>query len=181
MRAPPWRASSLFGFGPRNPLNRDQRGIMRQRLRSARLGGHITALHELVGVALLELLGADGRLDPAQETIARRAGCCVRTVSTAFRRLRNLGLLDWVQRLVRIAQQVRQTSNAYCFRPDNPVPPPAVRCERKPCREAKLSTIPPLSPLPLLDRIEAQAVLRAVAAKRQAAAAAAWVVRHGQK
>ena len=47
-----WQAGSLFGVGPRKPLNRDQRGIIKQRLRILRLRHHITALHEQVGLEI---------------------------------------------------------------------------------------------------------------------------------
>jgi hypothetical protein len=145
MSAPKWRKIAQFAPGPRCPLNRDQRGIMRQRFRAARLGRHITALHEQIGLEGLRILGSDGRLDPAHATLASRVACCERTVSTAFRRFRNLGLMDWVQRLVRLGQQVRQTSNAYFFRLTGPIPE-RIRCDRKPCREAHLSKNPPLTP-----------------------------------
>lgn len=176
--APPWRASSLFGCGPRVPLNRDQRGIITQRLRSFRLRREITALHEQVGLELLRLLGTDGRLDPSQATLAARAGCCERTVSTALRRFRTLGLLEWVQRLVRQGQRVRQTSNAYVFRLSGPVPA-TIRCDRKNCREAISFKIPPIAPHSIEDRLAAQAALRAVVRRLEAKPLMAWHEQHG--
>ena len=176
--ARPWRAGSLFGCGPRVPLNRDQRGIITQRLRGFRLRREITALHEQVGLELLRLLGPDGRLDPSQAVLAARAGCCERTVSTALRRFRSLGLLEWVRRLVRLGQQVRQTSNAYTFRLSGPRSA-TNRCDRKPCREAIPFKIPPLSPHLAEDRTAALAALQAVSQRREAAIQKAWQGRRG--
>ncbi len=45
--------------------------------------------------------GPDGRLDLAHATIAERALCHVATVKRALARLQELGLVDWVRRLVR--------------------------------------------------------------------------------
>ena len=39
-----------------------------------------------------------GRLDPSYAAIAAKAGVCVRTVATALKRLRELGILNWVRR-----------------------------------------------------------------------------------
>lgn len=174
--APAWRATSLFGCGPRVPLNRDQRGIITQRLRSFRLRREITALHEQVGLELLRLLGADGRLDPSQATLAARTGCCERTVSTALRRFRALGLLEWVRRLVRLGQQVRQTSNAYTFRLSEPAPA-VIHCDRKLCREAILLKVSPAVPRLLEDRAAALAALQAVSQRREVAIQLAWLKR----
>ena len=59
----------------------------------------------------------DGRLDPAYEQIARRAGLARSTVAIALRRLKELHLIDWTRRCT--TDQVdgqfilRQVSNAY--------------------------------------------------------------------
>lgn len=169
MTTPYWHAEALFGPGPRRALTRDQRALLRLRLRAARIARHITALHEQVALEALHLLGGDGRLDPAQATLARRAGCCLRTVSTALRRMRALGLIDWVQRLVRAGRRVEQTSNAYAFRPEAVIPPP-FRCARKPCAEGSLHR----KELAIPDRAEALAALARIAESRLAAMTAAW-------
>jgi hypothetical protein len=47
------------------------------------------------------------------DTIAADAGCCPRTVRTALARLAELGLVRWINRLVRVGPRAQQTSNAY--------------------------------------------------------------------
>lgn len=51
--------------------------------------------------SLVRRLGADGRCDPAQATLAADAGCGERTVRRALAALQELRLLAWEQRLVR--------------------------------------------------------------------------------
>lgn len=172
MTAHAWRATALFGPGPRRPLTRDQRRLITEQLRTARRNRQITALHQAIALELLLLLGPDGRCDPSQATLAQRVGCCERTVSTALRRLRNLGLLSWVQRLVRVGRQVSQTSNAYVFRPET-VLAAVVRCARKTYTEG-LQPILTLAPTLTLtpERPGALAALRKIAQER---VAALWV------
>ena len=109
----PWHRGSEFGAGLRFPLDRERRAIWRARLNLARLAGRITALHVLVGEALLRRLGEDGRCDPSHETLAGDTGCSDRTVRRALVRLSELGMVRWVNRLVRAACRAEQTSNAY--------------------------------------------------------------------
>ncbi|MCC2978900.1 helix-turn-helix domain-containing protein [Sphingomonas sp. IC4-52] len=62
-----------------------------------------------------------GKLFPAHETIAEKAGCHLNTVKAALKRLNNHGFIDWVRRTARtgnegeFAPQLEQTSNAYFF------------------------------------------------------------------
>lgn len=64
---------------------------------------------------------ATGRLFPAQETIADRAGCHPNSVKAGLRRLREHGFIAWVRRTIKtgaegmFAPQREQTSNAYYF------------------------------------------------------------------
>jgi hypothetical protein len=65
---------------------------------------------------LEKALGNDGQLDPSHETIAEWAPCHVATVKRALVRLRDLGLVAWMRRLIRNAGtgwRAEQTSNAY--------------------------------------------------------------------
>ena len=109
----PWHRGSEFGDGLRFPLDREQRAVWTARLDLARRAGRITALHEQVGLALLRRQGQDGRCDPCQDTLAADAGCCPRTVRTALVALAEVGLVKWINRLVRVGRRVAQTSNAY--------------------------------------------------------------------
>lgn len=72
--------------------------------------------------AVLQTLDfATGRLFPAIDTIASRAGCHRNSVIAALRRLRDHGLISWVRRTIKTANegefapQREQTSNAYYF------------------------------------------------------------------
>src|ERR1700733_1356499 len=64
-----------------------------------------------------------GRLDPSYEAIARKAGVCVRTVAAALKRLRELGILNWVRRCAESWRDGRftlaQESNAYAVLPES--------------------------------------------------------------
>ena len=79
-----------------------------------------------VGHAALQVLHAlifdflnyrTGQLDPSYEAIARKANVCARTVATALKRLRELGILNWVRRCAESWQDGRfvleQETNAY--------------------------------------------------------------------
>jgi hypothetical protein len=63
-----------------------------------------------------------GRLDPSYAAIARKAGVCVRTVATALKRLRELGILNWVRRCAESWRAGRfvleQDTNAYAVLPE---------------------------------------------------------------
>ncbi len=62
------------------------------------------------------------RLDPSYAAIARKAGVCVRTVASALKRLRELGILDWVRRCAETWRGGRfvleQETNAYGLQPE---------------------------------------------------------------
>jgi Helix-turn-helix domain len=123
----PFHAHSLFTAGPRRPLTIGERALWLARLDTARRARRITPGHELVARALLKRLGLDGRLDPAQDTLAHDAGLSDRTVRRALRALADAGLLTWQRRLVRDGWRCRQASNAYALLPEGPVlplPPP---------------------------------------------------------
>jgi hypothetical protein len=111
----PWHLGSVFGDGPRRPLDREQRARFRFLLNAHRRARRLTPHAELVGNALVRRLGVDGRLDPSHETIAEDIGCCTRTVRRALDALRGLGLLIWQRRLARAGLAVSQISNAYCL------------------------------------------------------------------
>jgi hypothetical protein len=63
-----------------------------------------------------------GRLDPSYAAIARKAGVCVRTVAAALKRLRELGILNWVRRCAESWREGRfvleQETNAYAVLPE---------------------------------------------------------------
>src|SRR3954468_4729752 len=125
-----FHAQSQFTAGPRRPLTIGERALWLARLDAARRARRITPAHDLVARALLKRLGPDGRLDPAQDTLAHDTGLSDRTVRRALRALADAGLLTWQRRLVRDGWRCRQTSNAYCLVP-RPGCPPQFRRHRR--------------------------------------------------
>lgn len=132
----PWHRGSLFGDGPRRSFGADERRAWLARAEGERYAGRLTALHVVVGRALLKRLGEDGRCDPAHATLAADVGCGERTVRRALRGLREAGMLTWEQRVVRRpwpeggpgATRAEQTSNAYVFLlPTGPITAPLPR------------------------------------------------------
>jgi hypothetical protein len=83
--------------------------------------GH-TALQVLHALIFDFLNHRTGRLDPSYAAIAAKAGVCVRTVATALKRLRELGILNWVRRCAESWQDGRfvleQETNAYAVLPE---------------------------------------------------------------
>jgi hypothetical protein len=140
-----WHRSSMFGAGPRAPLDRDGRARYRFLLNAHRRARRITPLGELVGVALLKRLSVDGRCDPSHETIAEDVGCSSRTVRRSVCSLRALGLVGWQQRIVRAGWRVVQTSSAYVLSVAGTPPAASVRTGGQNGRETGRIDIKPLS------------------------------------
>ena len=125
---PKWRRASIFGDGPRVPLDRNGRARFSFLLDAHHRTGRLTRAARDVGRALLKRLGVDGQCDPSHATLADDAGCCVRTVERACGAIQAIGLLFWQRRLVRDGSRVDQTSNAYVLTPAlATVPEPRLR------------------------------------------------------
>ena len=103
--------------GPRVVLSGDDRAILRAQAEALRRGRKLTRAFKDVARTMLSFLGADGRCDPSQKTIAKRADCAESTVSLALKRLHEVGVLNWRRRTVRTPAGTRQTSNAYVLGP----------------------------------------------------------------
>ena len=114
------------------------RDFDRQTRRKDRHGGAVghAALQVLHGLIFDFLNYASGRLDPSYAAIARKANVCERTVANALKRLRELGILNWVRRCTESRRDGRfvleQETNAYAVLPDRqwhgyrpPAEPPA--------------------------------------------------------
>jgi hypothetical protein len=84
--------------------------------------GH-TGLQVLHALIFDFLNYASGRLDPSYAAIARKANVCERTVANALKRLRDLGILNWVRRCAESWRDGRfvleQETNAYAVLPDS--------------------------------------------------------------
>ncbi len=116
---PRFHKDSIFGPGPRVPLDRERRAQFRAKLKLQRRPGRLTLSAAEVGRVLVDMLGPDGRLDPSLDTLAALACVHRDTVREALKLLRAFGFLDWTRRLVRGAAtgwRAAQTSNAYVLR-----------------------------------------------------------------
>jgi hypothetical protein len=166
----PWYRDSLFGDGPRCPLDRNQRARFKFLLDAHVRARRLPAKQERVGRALVKRLGADGRCDPTHATLAAHAGCSERTARRACETLRRLGLLRWQHRLVRAGWRSEQTSNAYVLMVTAANPAPLSSGGQK-GRETKLiDKSMSSSSLPLFsydERVAGQAALAEVLRRRQ--------------
>ena len=124
-----WRTGSIFGTGPRQPLDRERRAVWKARIEIHRRVGRITDGEAFVGAALIRRLGQDGRCDPSQATLAADSGESLSTVKRALRTLARLGMVSWVRRLVREGWRAAQTSNAYLLMIGKTAEIPSVPCE----------------------------------------------------
>lgn len=114
------------------------RDFDRQTRRKDHHGGAVghSALQVLHALIFDFLNYANGRLDPSYAAIARAANVCERTVATALKRLKDLGILHWVRRCAESWKDGRfvleQETNAYAVLPasqwrgyrEPPEPPP---------------------------------------------------------
>jgi hypothetical protein len=127
----PWHRGSLFGPGPRMPLDRERRAVWKARIEIHRRARRITDGESYVALALLRRLGHDGRCDPSHETLADDSGESVSTVKRALKALAAAGvaMLTWARRLVRAGRRVVQTSNAYLLTLGKQPEFPVNRCE----------------------------------------------------
>jgi hypothetical protein len=99
------------------------RDFDRQTRRPGHHGGSVghAALQVLHALIFDFLNYTTGRLDPSYAAIGRKANVCERTVATALRRLRELGILNWVRRCAESWKDGRfvleQETNAYAVLP----------------------------------------------------------------
>jgi hypothetical protein len=163
----PWHRGSLFGDGPRVPLDRERRARFRFLLRAHARAARITAKAEWVGLALLKRLSDTGQCDPSYDTLAADAGCSVSTARRATAAMRALGLVRWTMRLVRAGWRAEQTSNAYELMPAAAATPvlPGSACGVHSGRETRKKDIPYCPEFTAADRQTAHAAL----AERRAA------------
>jgi len=70
---------------------------------------------------VISMIFRTGRLDPSYAAIAAKAGVCTRTVATALKRLRELGILNWVPAAPRSGATAGSSSSR------RPTPTPSCR------------------------------------------------------
>ena len=122
----PWHRGSVFGPGPRRPLDRSAKGRWLFTVRQHAARHELSRAERDVLEQLPEHLSRDGRCDPSYERLGADSGTCARTAQRAVRRAAELGLLRWQCRIVRAGWRAEQTSNAYeLLLPDQP-PAPAI-------------------------------------------------------
>ena len=149
----PWHRGSVFGAGPRAPLDREGRARFRYLLNCHRRAHRLTPLAELVGAALLKHLSIEGRCDPAHDCLAADVGCSDRTVRRSIVALRGLGLLAWQQRIIRDGWRVLQTSSAYVLSIAGTPPAAPIFTGGQSGRETRQLDLIPLS-TPPISRLE---------------------------
>ena len=102
------------------------RGFDRQTSKPGCHGGAVgpTALAVLRSLIFDFMNWRSGRLDPSYAAIARASNLCRRTVATALRRLRDLGIIDWTRRCAETRTDdgrhvLTQQSNSYAVQPSS--------------------------------------------------------------
>lgn len=99
------------------------RDFDRQTNRPGHHGGAVgPAALQILHTLIFDFLNyASGRLDPSYAAIAKAANVCERTVASALKRLKELGVLNWVRRCAESWQDGRfvlaQQTNAYAVLP----------------------------------------------------------------
>jgi hypothetical protein len=108
------------------PLDRNQRARFHYLLNAHMRARRLTRAGRDIGRALLKRLGPDGRCDPSYRTLGKDSNCDEKTARRSADDLRDLGLIRWQRRLVRVGWRAQQTSNAYelLTTVPNPVPLP---------------------------------------------------------
>src|SRR5690348_3787771 len=101
----------------------------------ARRAGGITDGGSYVALALIKRLGTDGRCDPSHQTLSDDSGESVDTVKRALKALYQLGMVDWLRRLIRVGVKVRKISNSYLLGLGQAAVLPDGRCEADSARE----------------------------------------------
>ena len=102
------------------------RAFDRQTRRAGHHGGAVgpTALLVLQSLIVDFKNFQTGRLDPSYAAIARAANVCRRSVATAIKRLRDLGIIDWTRRCAETRTDdgqyvLTQQSNSYRLLPSS--------------------------------------------------------------
>ena len=100
------------------------RGYDRQTRRAGHHGGAVgpTALAVLHSLIFDFMNWRSGQLDPSYAAIARASNLCVRSVATAIKRLRDLGIINWTRRCAETRTDdgrfvLTQQTNAYAVMP----------------------------------------------------------------
>jgi hypothetical protein len=105
------RREKVFGDGPRIPLEREAKvrimhlaRALKHKTEPGKHYGVLTGKFVDVLHAMLWLIhdGRSGQCNPSYATIADKAGCAMSTVCEAIKALEAVGILSWVNRIVRV-------------------------------------------------------------------------------
>jgi hypothetical protein len=163
-----WHRGSLFGDGPRLPMDRERRAVWKARIEIHRRARRITDGESYVGLALLKRLGQDGRCDPSHQTLADDSGESISTVKRALKAFLACGMVSWVRRLVRDGWRACQTSNAYLLTLGKVPEILGKPCDVQTDRETRKEAFSSVQEVSARAQQEARAALARVAAQRQA-------------
>jgi hypothetical protein len=64
-----WHRDSIFGEGPRQPIDRERRARFYFLLKAHRRAHHLSPLSEHIGISLIRHLSTSGRCDPSHDRI----------------------------------------------------------------------------------------------------------------
>lgn len=131
MHPKPWHRGSVFGPGPRQPLDRERRARWRFLVHAHARAGRIAPKGEWVLEELLSHLSREGRCDPSYARLGAGAQTSSKTAERAVAAAEACGLLRWQRRIVRNGWRAEQTSNAYeLLVPGDPAPQPVAPSSR---------------------------------------------------
>jgi hypothetical protein len=94
-------------------MTNDQRRQWLAHVKQQWLAGNLTDKGRIILIELATFTRCRFGVWPSHQLLARRARCCVRTVQTALREARAIGLLDWCHQRVEAAWRSLRTVNRY--------------------------------------------------------------------
>jgi DNA-directed RNA polymerase specialized sigma54-like protein len=110
------RGTSTFGTGRRVKLDRNARARFKWFVRADCQHNRLSHAGEKIALALVDMLGETGQLDPSYATLGKLTRADVSTVGRCLNRLRELGRVTWERRLRRDAGTSWRCLRAACRR-----------------------------------------------------------------
>lgn len=92
----------------------------------------------LLHISIIFLLARWQHHEPPHAKLARAANCHRNSVAAAFKRLRDLGLIDWVSQYRTVRGKRFQIANRYLFKSNLPFPPARAVAPRKGKKDSSL-------------------------------------------
>ena len=132
--------------------------------------GDLTRTFRDALLCLAKFRGRGGLIFPSHKAIARRAGCCAKSVERALAAAEGLGFVTWIKRRKRVVWGTEPTSNLYTLIAGNPPKPP----DRQGVRQATQENLFFLSAMPEADRHDSLRANAAVLGQRARKIAQEW-------